>query len=386
MSKIPELANMPEISFIENMTLQETESMVIEQYSRIYREMTGKDPELGAADAKSLIIKAFSLIEYQTMQYVEAKGRAELLQTSTGDALDRLADLLGIVRNGPTKATATERFTLSAARGEVVAVPAGTRVKTETGRFFNTMDYAEIPVGQLSVDVLVQAEEAGAESSGLLAGAINVLVDPIPYIERVENIDNSTGGLDTEDDDALTRRVYLAPSQFSCAGPKDAYEYWVSAWRGDVADKKIVQVSPCVLHIYFVINDPERGLRLPNETERNSLKEYINGETIRPMCDYIEVMAPQEVEYRISLTYWIAKSDQRSAGTIQGQIAAAVADYQTWQRKLGRDINPSELIARVRGAGAKRLTLTAPADLAVSETQLPSCTAVTVAYGGIEDD
>jgi phage-related baseplate assembly protein len=63
-----------------------------------------------------------------------------------------------------------------------------------------------------------------------------------------------------------------------------------------------------------------------------------------------------------------------------------VEDFQTWQRRLGRDINPSELIARVRGAGAKRLTLTAPADLTVGETQLPKCAAVTVAYGGIEDD
>ena len=91
MSNIKELANVPEISFIENMSLQETEELVRANYTRIFKELTGQDAELGEADAKNLIIKSFSLVLYQVMQYVEAKGRAELLKTSTGDALDALA-------------------------------------------------------------------------------------------------------------------------------------------------------------------------------------------------------------------------------------------------------------------------------------------------------
>ena len=83
MSNIKELANVPEISFIENMSLQETEELVRANYTRIFKELTGQDAELGEADAKNLIIKSFSLVLYQVMQYVEAKGRAELLKTST---------------------------------------------------------------------------------------------------------------------------------------------------------------------------------------------------------------------------------------------------------------------------------------------------------------
>ena len=126
------------------MTLQETEEQLREHYIRLYRNLTGKEPDLGEADAKNLLIKAFSLIEYQTMQYADAKGRAELLKTSTGAALDALGALVGVTRQEPTKATATERFTLSEARAEVVAVPAGTRVKTQDGKYFNTLEYAEI--------------------------------------------------------------------------------------------------------------------------------------------------------------------------------------------------------------------------------------------------
>ena len=97
------------------------------------KELTGQDAELGEADAKNLIIKSFSLVLYQVMQYVEAKGRAELLKTSTGDALDALAALFGITRQEAGRATCIVRFTLSGQRSEPTAIPAGTRVKTRTG-------------------------------------------------------------------------------------------------------------------------------------------------------------------------------------------------------------------------------------------------------------
>lgn len=385
MSNISELANCPELNFIENMTLRETEEQLRALYTRYYREITGKEPELGAADTLNLLIKAFAAMEYQTMQYADTKGRMELLKTSTGEALDALGALVGVSRKEPTRATATERFTLSEARGTVTAIPAGTRVKTEDGKYFNTLDYAEIAAGDLYADVVVQAEEAGADSAGLLAGAIKILVDPIPYIAGVSNTTESTGGLDTEDDDSLTRRIYLAPSVYSCAGPRDAYEYYAREWRGDVADVRVDSPNPDEVNIYFTIED-ENGVRLPNSTELEDMKEYMSAETMRPLCDKVDCVAPDEVEYSISLTYWIAVSDQKSVSEIQNKVNKAVDDFQTWQRKLGRDINPTELIARMRAAGTKRVKLTAPQDETVEKAKLPKCTGVTVTYGGLEDD
>lgn len=385
MSNISELANCPELNFIENMTLRETEEQTRALYTRYYREITGKEPELGAADPLNLLIKAFAAMEYQTMQYADTKGRMELLKTSTGEALDALGALVGVSRKEPTRATATERFTLSEARGTVTAIPAGTRVKTEDGKYFNTLDYAEIAAGDLYADVVVQAEEAGANSAGLLAGAIKILVDPIPYIAGVSNTTESTGGLDTEDDDSLTRRIYLSPSVYSCAGPRDAYEYYAREWRGDVADVRTDSPQPNQVDIYFVIQD-EEGLRLPNPTELAEMKAYMSGESMRPLCDQVNCKAPEEVEYAISLTYWIGSSDQKSVSEIQSRVSAAVEEFQTWQRKLGRDINPTELIARVREAGAKRVKLTAPADTVVEKNELPKCTGATADYGGLEDD
>lgn len=382
MSNISQLANVPDISFIDNMTLQETEQQLKDEYQRLYQELTGKEGELSEADTKTLLIKAFALIEYQTMQYIDAKGKAELLKSSTGENLDALAALYGIARQDSHRATATERFSLSQARGEVVAIPAGTRVKTQSGLYFNTLEYAEIAIGDTYKDVIVQAEEPGTASSGILAGVIDTLVDPIPYIASVSNTDTSTGGLDVEDDDNLTERLYLAPSKFSCAGPKDAYEYYVREWRADVGDVQVVSPSACVINLYVVLEDGS----LLNATEKASLTAYINDETIRPLTDTVSCQDPTEVTYNIALTYYISNSNQRSVSTIQAAVQQAVTDFQKWQRKLGRDINPTELIARIRDAGAKRVTLTSPTDTAISSTQLPKIGTVTVTYGGLEDD
>ena len=78
----------------------------------------------------------------------------------------------------------------------------------------------------------------------------------------------------------------------------------------------------------------------------------------------------------------------RWAGTVRPRVVILenVEEFQTWQRKLGRDINPTELIARVREAGAKRVKLTAPADTVVEKNELPKCTGATADYGGLEDD
>jgi phage-related baseplate assembly protein len=382
LSEISELAEVPEMSFINGLTLSETQDMVMAIYAREYKSLTDKEPTLSKADPIYLTLKSISLIVYQVMQYIDAKGKSEMLKTATGEALDNLAALFGIVRNGAEHATATVRFTLSAAQKTVVMIPEGTRVRTGAGIYFATEKYAEVPIGQTSADVTVRAEEEGTGSTDLAAGAIDTLVDPIPYVASVESIDASTGGTDPESDESLTRRIYLAPSVYSCAGPKDAYEYYAKSWRSDVADVKVISPSPCVVAVYFTLLDG----KLPSETEIASMEEYLSGETIRPLTDKVECHAPDVVEYDIDLTYWIAESNSKGAGLIQESVEQAVQDYQEWQQTVGLDINPTELIYRVRAAGAKRVAVRSPVDTSISETQVPRAVKCNLTYGGIEHD
>lgn len=380
MSEISELGNLPEVSFIENLTLSETEEMLTEHYRRIFREKTGGSPDLTDSDEVTLLIKAFSLILYQVMQYIETKGRQELLATATGGALDHLAALFGVSRQSAGYAEGRVRFTLGTPREEATAIPEGTRVKTPSGVYFATVEYGEAAAGESFVEILCRAEEAGAVS--VPAGEISVLVDPIPYVAAVENPLAVRGGTEEESDDSLTSRIYLSPSKFSCAGPKDAYEYYVREWRSDVEDVVVTSPEPCRVEILVVLS----GGVLPDEEQRQSLEEYLSPDDRRPLGDRVTVISPEEISYDVDLTYYIAASDAKSAAVIQENVSRAMEEYEAWQRKLGRDINPTELIAKLREAGVKRVELAKPAHRVIGKTQMPKPREKTVKYGGLEDD
>ena len=95
---------------------------------------------------------------------------------------------------------------------------------------------------------------------------------------------------------------------------------------------------------------------------------------------------PTETEYTITMTYYISKNNSAQAASIQAAVTAAIEQYKSWQRKIGCDIIPSELIRAVMAAGARRVELTAPTYTATDAAAIPKCNVANVTYGGLEDD
>lgn len=100
------------------------------------------------------------------------------------------------------------------------------------------------------MDVPAVAVDAGADSTEIAIGEINVLVDPIPYVASVENTSVTSGGVGKEDDDSLTERAYIAPSNVSVAGPVDLYEYFARSWRSDVTAAKPICEDGYTVYIF----------------------------------------------------------------------------------------------------------------------------------------
>lgn len=381
MSKIKEFENIPEISVDGGETLEEATAECKALFEKYNMELFGGEVSLARCAEARMALLVLAYRSHHAMEYSTACLKAELLPTSTGSNLDNLAPIVGVERLAAGKATAVMQFALSAPRMSATGIPEGTQVRTADKRYFKTEKYAEIPSGKLTVDVVAIANEAGNDSDGIAEGEINVLVDPIPYVSGVKNITTSTGGTDIESDDSFTRRINYAPSIFSVAGPVDAYEYFASSWRSDVSDTKIVCKEGYTIHIYFLMVNG----RIPTDEECREMQEYFS--TVkRPMGDLVLCHAPQEVSYDIDLTYYIAASNTKNAVTIQENVEKAVKAYEAWQRKIGRDIEPAELIMRVREAGAKRPRILAPVDTNVSEIQVAKIRSCKVTYGGIEDD
>lgn len=393
MSNIAEFADIPEYSVTGNLTLQGARDLVMDIYTENYKKVYAKAPPLYDSDPLTLTLKSMAMLYYMAMQVAERRALAAMLKSAEGAQLDNIGLPFGVKRNPATYATVTIRFTLSAEQKSVAMIPQGTRIRTGAGIYFATTEYAQIDIGETSVDVLAKAEEVGAESNGIPPGVIDTLVDAIPFVAGAVNIDTSSGGADVESDDSLTRRIWLSPTTYSCAGPRDAYEFWAMSFRSDIENAIAIspRSQPCTAYIYFMLT----GGKMPSEKDISEMETFMMNEARRPMTDLVICKAPEEVEYSIDFTYYIGANSKKNADIVQQNVAQAVQEYQDWQRSIGRDINPMELIYRLRAAGVKRVEMREPAFKVVESgadkekalVQIPKLSGQpTVVYGGVEDD
>lgn len=378
------IKSLPDISFIDNKTIDQVRQEMVADYESFISEATGQTVSLERSSVHRMELYAAAAQIYQAMQYIDRQGKQSILKYSYSDFLDNLAIFKGVTRNPATPATTTLRFTLSAERDTATGIPQGTRVSTAGSIYFSTDVYAEIPAGSTTVEVPATCTVAGTDGNGFAAGELATIVDPIPYVASVTNTTATEGGAEIESDDDLAERVFLAPGAYSTAGPEDGYLYHAKAYSAAIGDVVATSDQEAgTVDIVFIMADGST----PGEEMIEGLEGYLQGKTIRPMTDLVRVAAPQEVQYTINLTYYINRSDSAKAVTIQAAVAQAVEDYQAWQRAIGRDINPSKLVAMVMEAGAKRVTVTAPTYTAVDATKVSAIQgSAVVTYGGLEDD
>lgn len=375
--------NLPDISFIDGLTLEDIQSQMLSSFVEKYQEITGKKIQLSKSDPNRIIMLSCAQLIYQGLQNIDKAGKMNFLKYAYDDYLENMGALKKVTRNPAKFAKVPVKFTLSGKREAATSIPQGTRVTAAYEVYFATIEYAEIPPGQTEITVMTECTEAGAIGNDFAAGELTTLVDPIGFISKVENTEKSAGGTEVETDQNMAERVCLAPSSYSTAGPDDAYEYWVKESNPAIGDVKITSPSPGTVDIRFVMVDGT----VPDDTVIAAVTAAVNQRGKRPLTDNVQVRHPEIEEYSIDVTYYINASDSNAATAIQAQAETAVENYKLWQAsKVGRDINPDELIASLNDAGAKRAVVRSPAFRVIGETAKAQCTGVKIVYGGLEDD
>ncbi len=375
--------NFPDISFIDNATVDEIMEGMIRDYQEKYREITKKEVSLAAADPYRLIMYACTMQIYQAMQYADYAGKMSFLTYARGDFLDNLGALRGVRRTESTAAATVLQFSIESLIGAAVPIPAGCRVTNGNGVYFATDEYAEIPAGGTSVTVPATCTETGAAGNGFSVGEFSVMVNTLPYITSVTNTVVTYGGADREDDESLKERIYAYPNSYSTAGPVGAYEYYAKTASTEISDVIVRSESPGEVDIYFICD----GGMVPGEALIQKVKERLDDRSIRPLTDKVVVHAPEVQVYNVNMTYYIPASSKAAVSIIQADVDTAVSIYNTWQtEKIGRDINPSYLIQKVMEAGAKRVVVESPSFTVVNESTVAKAGTVTVNFGGVEDD
>lgn len=384
MSEILEaIDSLPDISFIDGITLQGLQNLLISAYLKKYEEVTGRRIRLAKADPNRIILLANAQVLYQGFEHIDRAGKMNFLKYSYGEFLRNLAAFKNVAELEPKPATVNVKWMLAEPRTVVTAIPEGTRVTADFETFFESTEYNEIPIGETEIIITMTCTEAGEKGNGFAPGEIIEQVDPLAFIDSIVNIDTSAGGTDEESDQSIAERTYLAPSAYSTAGPDDAYIYHAKNYDPSIGDVVPTSPTPGVVDIRFMMADGT----IPSAATIAGLKSYLAQRGKRPLTDNLQVGAPEVVSYNITATYYINKSDRANAEAIQDGAEQAVEDYKDWQSaKIGRDINPDELRGYMKEAGVKRIVITAPEFTVLTTQQIAQCSTVTLTYGGLEDD
>lgn len=383
-NEISKLYNLPDISFVDDISYEKILNEMIADYEKKYQEATGRKVTLRPGDKEHIHLRIEAGQYFQMYQILDNAAKMNLLKYSKGNFLRHLGAFKKTFIQEPKPAVVTARFTLSEIRKDVIYISQGTRITAGDGVYFATDDYAEVKAGDSFVDVDCTCETVGEVGNEYIVGQIETIVDPVPYVSGVSNITKSDGGTGEESEDSFRERIFLAPSSYSVAGPADAYEYWVKQYNSAaIEDVKIYEPTEAVVDIRILLV----GGALPSKTFCSGCLEYLRENPIIPLTDNDLVAAPDVVNYNLKAVYYIARSDLNNIKVIQESIEAAKETYLNWQRtKIGRDINPDALTEFVRAAGGKRVVITSPVFTPIPETSIAMEKTVEFTYGGIEDD
>lgn len=383
-NEISKLYNLPDISFVDDITYEQILNEMVADYEMKYQEITGRKITLRPGDKEHIHLRIEAGQYYQMYQIMDNAAKMNLLKYSKGNFLRHLGAFKKTFIQEPKPAVVTARFTLSEIRKDVIYIPQGTRITAGDGVYFATDDYAEVKAGDSFVDINCTCESVGEVGNDYIPGQIEIIVDPVPYVASVANTTKSEGGSREESEENFRERIFLAPSSYSVAGPADAYEYWVKQYNSAaIEDVKIYEPQEAVVDIRILLN----GGVLPSQTFCSGCLEYLEENPIIPLTDKYFVAAPDVVDYDVEATYYIARSDLNNIKMIQESIEAAKNTYLNWQKtKIGRDINPDALTEFVRAAGGKRVMISSPVFTPIPETSIAIEKSVEFVYGGIEDD
>ena len=370
-----------DITFAEK-SGEEIEAEVISTYESLAKRTLAK------GDPIRLFLEAIVLIIVHQRSLIDYSAKQNLLAYAEGDYLDHIGALLGVTRLSASTALTTLKFTLSEAQLSAVTIPEGTRASPGGGTvLFATVETVEIPAGETAITVTAECTLSGTQGNGYVAGQIKKLVDPFPYEMSVENVTESFGGSDVENDENFRERIQIAPESFSVAGSAGAYKYYARTAHQDIIDVGLPSMfdedfAPGHVDLYVLM----RGGELPSNEILEKVLEICNADDVRPLTDYVTANVPEVVQYVLEVKYFIDRANATQSTQIQTAVENAIQTWITWQRsKLGRDLNPSELNHRIIAAGAKRAEIISPTFAAIKYKELAIPSTQTITFGGLED-
>lgn len=194
--------------------VREFETMVDETLQRIVDANVGITNVFAGSIVRTIVENILAEVDIQNYS-IDQIYKAMNIDTATGEDLDAIVAILGIVRKSATYAEGAVVFGRSDEYATDIAIEYAEMVSTkpnnvdgDTIEFIVIDEDAKLIAGNLEVTVNIRATEPG--SIYLPANTITVMNNPIIGIEYVTNKIEFSGGLDEETDDELRDRAKQA--------------------------------------------------------------------------------------------------------------------------------------------------------------------------------
>jgi len=183
-----------------------------------------------------------------------------------------------------------------------------------------------------------------------------------------------------ENDDALRRRVLLAPDAFSVAGPATAYVFHALSADADILDASATSPAPGEVTVSILSRSGD-GSASPALVAK--VQALLDGDEVRPLTDNVSVQSVELVTFEIEAGLTLYPGPDQSI--ISANANAALDDLLSANRRLGRDITRSAIIAALHVAGVQNVALIAPAqDVVIDPTQCAQIAARSVNVTGFD--
>lgn len=331
-----------------------------------YEQDTGK--VLQPAHIERLIINVYAFREMLVRKGINEAFRQTFPQTATGIALDLCGGQVGCIRLKNQAARCMLRFSVTGSH-DVITIPAGTTVQATDTLSFSTLYEMQLHSTEQFVDVESIANITGEIGNGWEAGRVSKLISTLNTSSTitVSNIDTTSGGIDTEDDDNYRKRILLAPEAFTTCGTVGAYTYHALSASQFISDVSISTPKGGTVQIAVLTRNG-----VPSESIIRQVQRYVADPKRRPLCDTVQVVPAQEITYQIN-----AELDLLETANEKVTLANAEQSLRTYlshrTQKLGLDIVPLDIQTALKVAGVYNVHLNQPVLTDVNNQQWTNC-------------
>ncbi len=206
-----------------------------------------------------------------------------------------------------------------------------------------------------------------------------------------------------EDDDALRRRIQLAPEALTTAGSGGSYIFNALTAGETPKDVKVEAPEPGKVVITYTFDPnglaakvkdafPEEGAGdaevvltilstegdgTPDGPTLAAVTTHVNGKHVRPLTDKLTVQAATITNYTVTAVLHL--KDGPDAALVEAQAQAQLDAYIAKQHRLGATVAKSGIDAALHVEGVRRVVITLPAaDIICADNEAPYATDTTI--------